>query len=66
MEEVLRRNSLMVDAESVRIGLSFKPGPTDVFITTYPKCGTTWVSFIVHSLRSRGQYLDFEEIVVTS
>lgn len=47
--------------ESVDNGLSFVPGKKDVFVTTYPKCGTTWVSFIAHSLRSRGS-VDFEEI----
>ena len=26
MEEVIRRNSLMVDEESARVGLSFQPG----------------------------------------
>lgn len=62
MEEVLRRNSVMMDEESKIIGLTFQPRPTDVFIVTYPKCGTTWVSFIAHTLRSRG-HLDFDEIV---
>eukprot|EP00602_Paraphysomonas_sp_CaronLab_P002294 CAMPEP_0185030560 /NCGR_PEP_ID=MMETSP1103-20130426/17546_1 /TAXON_ID=36769 /ORGANISM="Paraphysomonas bandaiensis, Strain Caron Lab Isolate" /LENGTH=277 /DNA_ID=CAMNT_0027565743 /DNA_START=88 /DNA_END=921 /DNA_ORIENTATION=- len=42
-------------------GLQFQPKESDIFITTYPKCGTTWVSFIAHSLRSRGN-IDFDEI----
>src|SRR6185436_4009445 len=42
-------------------GLDFKPAPTDVFIVTPPKCGTTWMQQIVHGLRTRGS-MDFEEI----
>ncbi len=33
----------------------------DVIISTYPKCGTTWMQQIVHGLRSRGD-MDFCEI----
>ncbi len=39
----------------------FRVLPSDVFIATFPKCGTTWVQQIVHGLRSRGS-MDFEEI----
>lgn len=42
-------------------GLSFKPSPGDVFVVTPPKCGTTLVCQIVHSLRSGGD-MSFEEI----
>ena len=28
--------------------------PSDVFITTYPKNGTTWMQQIVHLIRNRG------------
>jgi hypothetical protein len=42
-------------------GLAYKPDPTDVFIVTPPKCGTTWMQQIVHGLRTRGA-MDFDEI----
>ena len=35
--------------------------PDDVFIATYPKCGTTLMQAIVHGLRSGGS-MDFDEI----
>lgn len=46
------RNGRMHSDASVAHGRTFSPGPTDVFIVTYPKCGTTWVSAMCHFLRS--------------
>ncbi|KAL1485204.1 hypothetical protein MTO96_032121 [Rhipicephalus appendiculatus] len=40
----------------VRSALYYKPEPGDVFIATYPKCGTTWVQFIVHGIFNRGSF----------
>ena len=48
-------------SEGWRRGLDYKPSPTDVFIVTPPKCGTTWMQQIVHGLRTRGS-MDFDEI----
>lgn len=42
-------------------GLGIEILPTDVFINTYPKAGTTWVQQIVHQLRSGGD-MSFGEI----
>ena len=42
-------------------GLAYQPDPTDVFIVTPAKCGTTWMQQIVHGLRTRGS-MDFDEI----
>jgi hypothetical protein len=56
------RNKGMNSDASVKAGHSFKPRPTDIFVTTYPKCGTTWMTQICHQLRTGG-HMDFEEIV---
>jgi len=42
-------------------GLAFEPRPSDVFIATYPKCGTTLMQQIVHGLRAAGD-MDFQDI----
>lgn len=55
------RNSLMHSPESVENGRRFKARWSDVFVTTYPKCGTTWMQQIVQALRSGGS-LEFGEI----
>ena len=53
--EFLKRLGLMHTEESIEHGLSFEPRPTDAFIVSYPKCGTTWMQSIAHFLRSRGR-----------
>lgn len=49
------------DEKSKKRGLAFKPRPTDVIVSPYAKCGTTWTQHIIHGLRSRGN-IDFDEI----
>uniref|UniRef100_A0A7S4RHN4 Sulfotransferase domain-containing protein n=1 Tax=Alexandrium monilatum TaxID=311494 RepID=A0A7S4RHN4_9DINO len=61
LELMARRNKGMHSEKSVAAGRSFTPRPTDIFITTYPKCGTTWVTQICHQIRTGG-HMDFEEI----
>ena len=48
-------------AESMRHGLGYQTQPSDLFITPYGKCGTTWLQQIVHGLRTRGD-MDFDDI----
>ena len=52
LELMASRNRRMHTEKSVAYGRSFTPRPTDVFVVTYPKCGTTWMTQIVHALRS--------------
>ncbi|GMG85033.1 sulfotransferase domain-containing protein [Paralimibaculum aggregatum] len=47
--------------EGLRRGLALVAGPSDVFISPYAKCGTTWMQQIVHGLRTGGS-MDFREI----
>jgi hypothetical protein len=45
-------------AESIK---SFRARPTDVIITPFGKCGTTWLQQTFHTLRTRGD-MDFDDI----
>ena len=47
--------------QSRQIGLDYHPSSTDVFIATYPKCGTTWMQQLIHCLKTRGD-MHFGEI----
>lgn len=60
-DEFKRRIRHMLSPEGVQHGLSMKLAPTDVVISPFPKCGTTWLQQVVHSLRTGGD-LAFEDI----
>lgn len=61
IKEMQERMKFFSTDEGWQHGLAYKPDPTDVFIVTPPKCGTTWMQQIVHGLRTRGS-MDFDEI----
>lgn len=52
------------DETCVREALAFKPRPGDIFVVTYPKCGTHWMQQILQLLINRGQsssnYFEFQ------
>jgi hypothetical protein len=61
IQEMHERMEFFSTTEGWQRGLDYKPAPTDIFIVTPPKCGTTWMQQIVHGLRTRGS-MDFDEI----
>ena len=61
LAEMEERSARLFSAEHLQQGLSLKLRPTDVVITPFSKCGTTWTQQIVHTLRTRGD-MDFDDI----
>lgn len=61
LAEMIRRDENFVTGKSFHRGLKYTPGASDVFISPYAKCGTTWMQQIVHGLRTGGS-MDFDEI----
>ena len=43
--------------------LSYHARPNDIFIATYPKCGTTWVQYIVYLLLHDGEPLSADRLL---
>ncbi|XP_071038543.1 sulfotransferase 1C2A isoform X2 [Parasteatoda tepidariorum] len=41
--------------EAFRSALAYKPRSDDLFIVTYPKCGTTWIQHIIGSILREGK-----------
>ncbi|XP_070377344.1 sulfotransferase ssu-1-like isoform X2 [Dermacentor albipictus] len=39
---------------NLRSAFSYKPFDEDVFVVAYPKCGTTWLQFMVYSIYTGG------------
>ncbi len=62
LEELKALNEKLFDGSKLANALTdYRPDATDVIITPYAKCGTTWVQQIFHTLRSRGD-MDFDDI----
>ncbi|XP_055937786.1 sulfotransferase 1E1-like [Argiope bruennichi] len=45
----------MFSMDAFKSALEYKPRPDDLFIVTYPKCGTTWVQNIVGCIFREGK-----------
>ena len=62
MAEMAELNAKLGSPEEFVAGLrSYRPRPTDVVISPFGKCGTTWLQQIFHTLRTRGD-MDFDDI----
>jgi len=59
--DLMARFDHKVSARGAQIAREYHPSPSDVFISTAPKCGTTWMQQIVHGLRTGGS-MDFGNI----
>jgi hypothetical protein len=44
-------------------GQRYQPSANDIFVSTYPKCGTTWTQYIVYLLLSGGRPLTAEQSI---
>ncbi len=51
----------ITDAQGIAKALAFRPRATDVIISPFGKCGTTWLQQVFHGLRTRGD-MDFDDI----
>jgi hypothetical protein len=51
------RMPLGFPVEGFASGQRYRAAPGDVFVSTYPKCGTTWTQYIVYLLESGGRDL---------
>ena len=50
IEELEALGANFMSAQGRARGLAFVPDAGDVIISTYPKCGTTWLQQIVHEI----------------
>jgi len=61
IDELMRRMQWFRSVDSAEHTKDLSLRSDDVFISTYPKCGTTWTQQIVQLLRTGGD-MDFDEI----
>lgn len=46
--------------EAILSGLNYKPRSGDLFVTGYPRCGNTWLRYIVTAILWKGKFPDDE------
>lgn len=65
LELLNARASRVVTKEGIEYAMNFIPQSNDVIVVAPPKCGTTWMTQIVHQLRSRGDmsFADIDDVV---
>lgn len=62
LEEMAVAQGKLFDPSAVMASIqAYKPRPSDVVITPFGKCGTTWLQQTFHTLRTRGD-MDFDDI----
>ncbi|HEY2177479.1 MAG TPA: sulfotransferase domain-containing protein [Caulobacteraceae bacterium] len=62
MEELSSFQGRMMGLEDIMQSLaSYRPRPTDVVISPFGRCGTTWLQQVFHCLRTGGD-MDFDDI----
>ena len=61
IQELLERLSRFQSEQALAGLANLSVRPSDVFIATYSKSGTTWMQQVVHQLRTGGD-ADFDEI----
>lgn len=52
---------MIITPEGFQKGLGLRLRPTDIVVTPFGKCGTTWLQQMAHTLRTRGD-MDFDDI----
>eukprot|EP00814_Leptocylindrus_danicus_P017563 CAMPEP_0116046558 /NCGR_PEP_ID=MMETSP0321-20121206/28347_1 /TAXON_ID=163516 /ORGANISM="Leptocylindrus danicus var. danicus, Strain B650" /LENGTH=173 /DNA_ID=CAMNT_0003528229 /DNA_START=68 /DNA_END=586 /DNA_ORIENTATION=+ len=48
-------------ADNFSSSLTYEPSESDVFVSTYPKCGTTWTQHIVYTILNHGTPLQADQ-----
>ncbi|XP_064489153.1 sulfotransferase 2A6-like [Ornithodoros turicata] len=44
----------IIPPQSIESATKYRPSHEDVFIVTYPKCGTTWIRYIIYLIQHQG------------